>query len=218
MSDSRNSDDDKLFLEAEEPEKLLEGDALGADQQTGVDVTGEETSGEESAEAEPTVEQLQEQLAQVQKEYEQEHDLYLRAVAELRNYKRRVAQQQAQQMQYANESLLTALLPVLDHFELALQSAGAADEPADQLTAGIRMVYQQLMDVLGQFGLEPIEAAGENFNPDLHQAAERQPVEPGDPAAGMVIAQLRQGYRLHERVLQPAQVKVAVADEANNTE
>jgi len=216
MSETRNTDDDKLSLEAEEPEKLLEGDALGADQQspdqqTGADVTGEETSGEESAEAEPTVEQLQEQ-------YEQEHDLYLRAVAELRNYKRRVAQQQAQQMQYANESLLTALLPVLDHFELALQSAGAADEPADQLTAGIRMVYQQLMEVLGQFGLEPIEAAGENFNPDLHQAAERQPVEPGNPATGTVIAQLRRGYRLHERVLQPAQVKVAVADEANNTE
>lgn len=208
MSEGRNSDEDKLSLETEEPERLAAGEEVDS---------LEQSPDQEAAAAEPTIEQLQEQIAQLQEEYDREHDLHLRAVAELKNYQRRVAQQQAQQMQYANEALLTGLLPILDHFQLALQSA-PTDESATELTVGIRMVCQQLMDILAEFGLEPIEAAGEQFNPDCHEAVERQPVEPAAPEEGKVIEQLRRGYRLHQRVLRPAQVKVAVAAEANNTE
>ena len=211
MSDSRNADEDKLSLETEEPERLPAGKA------TLEDNASEERSAEgETAAAAPTVEQLLQKVEELQQQYDREHDLHLRAVAELRNYQRRIAQQQAQQFQYATESLLTALVPVLDHCELALDAA-VADNPDSELTQGVQILYQQLMDILAQFGLEPVEAAGEQFNPDLHEATQRQPVAAGDPAVGKVVEQLRRGYRLHERVLRPAQVKVAVAPEANNT-
>ncbi len=222
MSEGRKPDGDELSLETEAPERLAAGDESDSPEQTSKQETAEETavevnSDEETAETEPTIEQLQEQVAQLQEEYDREHDLHLRAVAELKNYQRRVAQQQAQQLQYANEALLTELLPVLDHFQLALQSA-PAEESAVELTTGVRMIYQQLMDTLAEFGLKPIEAAGEQFNPDRHEAVQRQPVVAGDPQEGKVIEQLRRGYQLHQRVLRPAQVKVGVAAEANTTE
>lgn len=212
MSNSRNQDKDELSLEAQEPAKLPVGQER-PENNVAVNRSAEEE--EQIPESELPIEQLQHQVLELEAACEREHDLHLRAVAELRNFQRRAAQQQSQQLQYANQSLLAALLPVLDHCELAVQAALARD-PHDELSRGVRMIYQQLMDVLAQFGLAPIEAVGEQFNHDLHEAAQRQPVAADDPSVGDVIEQLRRGYRLHDRVLRPAQVKVAVAAETNN--
>ena len=213
MTDPRKPGSDKVSLAAEEPDQLPtgEGPSEGAATQDG--------GGQESGAAEEplTVQRLQQKVDELEERYEREHDLHLRAAAELKNYRRRVAQQQAQQLQYANESLFASLLPVLDHCQLAVQAA-LADDPGDELSQGMRMAYQQLMEVLARFGLEPIEATGEQFDHDRHEAVAREPVPADHPAVGAVIGQLRRGYRLHDRVLRPAQVEVAVAFETNSVE
>ncbi len=215
MSMSNNRDGEKLSLEGEESRKLPPGDELDASEQESPDQQA--TENEAGTQAEPTGEDLQQQLQQLRQEYDKEHDLHLRAAAELRNYKRRVAQQQAQQMQYAHESLLSQLIPILDHFQLALE-AKSTDQAAAEMISGVQMVYEQLMTTLEQFGLQPIEPVGEPFDPQHHEAVERHLVASDDPAAGTVTKVLRPGYRLHQRVLRPATVKVAVPEDATEDE
>ncbi len=162
---------------------------------------------EEATEAAPTVEELQAEIARLQELYEQEHDKHLRAQAELRNFRRRAMEERAQLLQYAVQELITALLPVIDHLELALEHHQQGQDPATCMD-GVRMTYQQLMNILAQFGLQPIEAEG-SFDPELHEAVERQPTS--EVSEGTILAQVRKGYKLHDRVARPAQVKVAVA-------
>ena len=214
MPMSNNRDQKKLSLDGEESQKLPPGGELDASEEESPDQQA--TENEASTQAEPTGDHLQQQLQQLRQEYDKEHDLHLRAAAELRNYKRRVAQQQAQQMQYAHESLLSQLIPILDHFQLALEAS--TDESAAEMISGVQMVYEQLMNTLEQFGLQPIEPVGEPFDPQHHEAVERHLVASDDPAAGTVTKVLRPGYRLHQRVLRPAAVKVAVPEDATEDE
>jgi molecular chaperone GrpE len=156
-------------------------------------------------------ETLDDELARLQEELEQERDAHLRALADLRNYRDRVAREHAQQVRYANASLLESLIPTLDHLEMALQAAQEHGEGGTALAEGVYLTQRQLLDTLAQAGLQPITALGEVFDPARHEALDREEVAPGDPAEGTVTAELRKGYTLHDRVLRPAQVRVAVA-------
>ena len=158
------------------------------------------------AEREERIEELAGEVAQ----YE---DRYLRAAAELRNYRKRVADQRAQQLQFAYEQLVTALLPVLDHMELALQSPHSEDEAPEEVLAGVKMIYRQLQEVLGQFGVKRVEAVGEQFDSGIHEAVERRTVDDGAVAGGEIIEEFRPGYKIHDRVVRPAQVCVCVKQE-----
>ena len=159
----------------------------------------------------PSEETLDDQLAHLQEELEQERDAHLRALADLRNYRDRIAREQAQQLRYATAGLLDSLLPTLDHLEMALQAAQEHGEGGTSLAEGVYLTQRQLVDTLAQAGLQPIAALGEVFDPTRHEAIDREEVAPGDPAEGTVTAELRRGYLLHDRVLRPAQVRVAVA-------
>lgn len=157
-------------------------------------------------EREPTPE---EKLAALAGELEAEKDRRLRALAELQNFRRRSQEARAEQLQYANERLLGDLIPVIDHFEMAA-AAAEADEQARAVSEGYDMILQQLKEVVGRYGLSEIEAVeGMFFDPDYHEATERIPTK--DPSEGTVIRILRKGYKLHDRVLRPVQVAVAVA-------
>ena len=158
------------------------------------------------AELEKRIEELENEVAEYQ-------DRYLRAAAELRNYRKRVADQRAQQLQYAHEQLVTALLPVLDHMELALQSAQSKDESPEEILAGVEMIYRQLQDVLGQFGVKRVEAVGEQFDARIHEAVERRVVKDDAVANGEIIEEFRPGYKIHDRVVRPARVCVCVKQE-----
>ncbi len=137
----------------------------------------------------------------------------MRAAAELRNYRKRVADQRAQQLQYAYEQLAVALLPVLDHMELALQSARSKDQSPQEILSGVEMTYRQFQEVLQQFGVKRVEAVGRQFDTRAHEAVERRTVEDGAVASGEIIEEFRPGYKLHDRVVRPAQVCVCVRQE-----
>jgi len=176
--------------------------------------TGAEEETEEVAEKNTaSAAELEKRIEELEGEVAQYEDRYLRAAAELRNYRKRVADQRAQQFQYAHEQLVTALLPVLDHMELALQSPHSNDESPEEVLSGVQMIYRQFQEVLGQFGVKRVEAVGEQFDSGIHEAVERRTVDDEAVAGGEIIEEFRPGYKIHDRVVRPAQVCVCVKQE-----
>ncbi len=124
--------------------------------------------------------------------------------AEFENFRKRVAREREAQAAFGNERLLRAVLPFLDNLERAMGQTGAS---AETLLAGVRMTHGQFLAELRKFGLEPVSAQGEAFDPSLHEAIASVPC-PGK-SAGSILAEARKGYLLHGRLLRPAQVTVA---------
>jgi len=133
-------------------------------------------------------------------------DRLLRLQADFENYRKRMARERAEERQQAAESLILALLPALDHFELGLRNAQAHSADAG-LVAGFRLIHQQLLEALKQSGLTPLAVEGQPFNPHEHEAVTTVPSE--EHPADTVITEVRRGYRLGNKLLRPAQVIVA---------
>src|SRR6266705_254273 len=132
-------------------------------------------------------------------------DLALRSQADFENYKKRAAREKDDAIKYANSSLLQRLVSILDNFELGLSAAKTHGDESP-IYSGMILVQKQLNDLLAENGLEPIEAEGNKFDPNLHEAiAHETSVFP----EGTVIRQARRGYRLKDRLLRPARVVVS---------
>jgi molecular chaperone GrpE len=136
-------------------------------------------------------------------------DELLRALAEQQNVVRRRRQEMESSVQYAQESLVRDLLPVLDDFERALKAMGGTAN--ESMRAGVGLVYERLVRILTAQGLEPIRPVGEPFDPELHDAIAQQPAVGKPP--GTVIEVALPGYRLRGRVLRHAKVVVAGSGE-----
>ncbi len=135
-------------------------------------------------------------------------DNWLRAAADLENFKKRAARERIEATQFANAALLQKLLPVLDNFEMA--QAAAQDAQGDKLASlqtGIAMIQQQLKTALAEAGLEEMDAHGKPFDPTFHEAVSQQ--ETDSVPEGQVLQQIRKGYKLRDRLLRPAAVIVA---------
>jgi molecular chaperone GrpE len=162
---------------------------------------------ENPAPAEVTAAEL-EQLRAAAAKAAEAWDKLLRATADLENYKKRAARERAEAETAAQTRVLSRFLPVLDNFEMALAAVSAAADPAAKsLQAGVQMIAQQFRGVLVESGVEEINAVGQAFDPNLHEAVSQQ--ESADVPEGRVLQQLRKGYRLRERLLRPASVVVA---------
>jgi molecular chaperone GrpE len=130
-------------------------------------------------------------------------DRLARAQAEFENARRRASKEQQDFRDYAAADSIKPLLPVLDSFERALQ---VKSEPAD-FRSGVELIYKQLQDALAKIGVKAIPAKGEQFDPHVHEAIEM--VETSDAADHEVIEELQRGYKIKDRLLRPAMVKVA---------
>lgn len=160
----------------------------------------EEQTEDEASEAGPSeVELLNAQIQDLQNKL-------LRAHADFDNFRRRTRQEKEELSLYAGAKLVTDLLPVLDNFSLALKSAASTGE-SDGLAKGVDMVFKQLQSVLEAAGLRAMEAVGQAFDPNLHEAVVSEKVEDQEP--GIVLEVLRPGYFLKDKVLRAAMVKVS---------
>nr|WP_302104451.1 nucleotide exchange factor GrpE [Polycladomyces sp. WAk] len=148
-----------------------------------------------------------EELEAWKKKAEEHYEMFLRARADLDNYRKRVRKEKEESDKYAVAPLAEAILPVVDNLERALAAGGNATD-AKALHEGVEMVYRQLLQVLRQVGVEPIEAVGQPFDPHLHNAVMQEEASGTEP--GIVVAELQKGYRFKDRVLRPAMVKVSV--------
>jgi molecular chaperone GrpE len=142
-------------------------------------------------------------------------DRLLRITADLDNFKKRAAREKQDAVKYANATLVEKLLPVLDSFDMALTAAKTnAPDSTQSLQAGIAMVLQQLKAALAEAGLEEIDASGQPFDPNWHEAVSQQ--ESDGAPEGHVLQQLRKGYKLRDRLLRPASVVVAKNPDPGN--
>ncbi len=148
-------------------------------------------------------------MAELQTERDDLLNRLQRVSADYVNYQKRTAREVEQARTFANEQLIKALLAVLDDMERALEAARANRDDSDPLLKGMQIVHDKALETLGQFGLEPIEAEGQPFDPDRHQALMRQPSDQAEPMTVLSVAQ--KGYSLKGRTLRPAGVVVATA-------
>lgn len=132
------------------------------------------------------------------------NDRYLRTVADFENYRKRADREKQEFFKYALANTIKDLLPVLDNFDRALDHA----EEGDEFHKGVLLIYKQMFDVLQKAGLKPVADVNMRFNPNLHEAVIREE-DPSVPSH-TVTAILQKGYFLHDRLLRPALVKVAV--------
>ncbi|HEX9125496.1 MAG TPA: nucleotide exchange factor GrpE [Methylomirabilota bacterium] len=143
---------------------------------------------------------------------EEHRDRYLRGAAEFDNARKRAAREREEYTRYANESLLRELLPVLDNFERALQSA-RIEPTAAAVTAGVELIQRELLRVLEKFGVTSFTSVGQPFDPERHEAIARVPAQ-GQPE-GTVVDETARGYLLNGRVLRPAMVTVASSPDSS---
>jgi molecular chaperone GrpE len=147
--------------------------------------------------------ELEERLAEVERERDEYLNDLKRVAADFENYRKRVARDQEGLVARAHERLVKELLPVLDDLERALEAAAQHEEA--KLEEGVRLVHRELVEALAREGLHEVETDGQ-FDPHVHEALLSQPSEQED---GSVMEVLQKGYRLGDRVLRPARVVVS---------
>jgi molecular chaperone GrpE len=179
------------------------------------DAAGDQSSGkatvvDKSAAAPAPSGSLEEQLAAAKKEAAGNYDHYVRAIADLENFRRRVAREKEELRQFASASLLQNLLPVLDNLQLGV---AAARQQTDTKTVvdGVTMVLEQLKGVLSSHGLKEVNPVGQRFDPHQHESISHQP-SPEVPDEH-VLKVVRVGYSLNGRLLRPASVVVSSGPE-----
>ncbi len=141
---------------------------------------------------------------QLRSEIRQLNDRWLRSEAEMDNLRRRTRRELEENAKFANQRLLVDLMEVVDNLQRALGVANQAAEGA--LVAGVQMVAVQFEDVLKRHGCERVPTVGQAFDPNVHEAIQMVACE---SAAGSIVQEVRSGYRLHDRLIRPAQVIVA---------
>lgn len=159
---------------------------------------------EEAAGSTPDVEDGGDALAAAQSESRELRDRYMRVLADFDNYRKRADREKQDFFKYALAGVMRDILPVLDNFDRALEHA----EEGDDFHKGVLMIYKQLFDTLEKNGLKAIDQAGVHFDPNVHEAVVRED-DPSVPSH-TVVGVLQKGYFLHDRLIRPAMVKVAV--------
>lgn len=150
----------------------------------------------------------EEEIARLREEVASAEDRRLRALAEADNLKKRLIREKEEFVKFAAEGVLADLLPVLDNLDLAL-AHGRTVAACKDVVMGVDMTRKVFLDILSRHGLEPCGAAGEEFNPEFHEAVGAQPGGPDCQAPdGCVLQVMQAGYRLRGRLLRPAKVLV----------
>jgi molecular chaperone GrpE len=144
-------------------------------------------------------------IAELESQLAETREKYLRLAADFDNYKKRMRQEQLDTMQHASAELIHRLLPVLDDLQSVLEH-----QPRDvdeSWIKGLELSVRKLEEALGTHGLQPIDAVGARFDPKLHEAVGHE--ESADHPEDTVVSELRRGYRVRDRVVRPALVKVS---------
>jgi molecular chaperone GrpE len=157
------------------------------------------------AELEAELEKVQIALAESEAKAKDAQDKYVRAYAEFDNSKKRYAKEKDESLRYAHERLVKDLLPVLDGLEQALAHAETSDKAA--IVAGVQLVLRQFLKVLESYGVTPVDAVGQPFDPHHHEAVGQHESEEHEPHS--VVNEYRRGYKMHDRLIRPSMVTVA---------
>ena len=167
------------------------------------DQTYEDQESQAASDASSTPDEIEE----VRRERDALQDRLLRTAAEFDNYRKRVDRDRRELSEFAAADALVDMLPIIDNLERALQAPSGGE--SDGLRKGVELIHRQMLDLLRKRGVKPIEALGTDFDPNIHQAVVHELSD--QHREGEVMEELQRGYRLGERLLRPAMVKVAKA-------
>lgn len=197
-SETQNDKQDEKSLNEQNDQEVSEPE-------TETDQTVEDGSTEDEVD-QPSVEELMLKLESAEQRAEENYQRLLRSQADFENLKRRTQQERETQAKYASLPLIEKLLPVLDNFERALR-ASKETQDAESLAKGVEMVFKQVEEVLAGEGLVEIPTVGEKFDPNVHQAVMQEDSE--EYESGVVTEEFQKGYKLKDKVIRPAMVKVS---------
>lgn len=187
--------------------QLPEEAVLEAEEPNSSDVADSEEAEERDETPEETIARLQSELEEAQVQAASHLDKMQRTVAEYENAGKRRERQNEERIKRATESMLRQLLPVLDDLELAFQNVPEVVPGEDQAwLKGFEQIQQKILEILASSEVEPLAKSGE-FDPNQHEAISNEPSE--DVPSGHIIQTLRTGYRIQDRILRPALVRVA---------
>jgi len=162
----------------------------------------------ETDSAEKSLKEMEAKLETMEKEAKETYDRLLRVSADFENYKKRASREMEEFRKYANQALLKEMLPVIDNLELAINSSNDGEKADQSLIEGLNLTLNEILKVFEKFHVKPIEARGKTFDPTFHDAVMRE--ETDDYKENTVISEFQKGYLIHDRLLRPAMVVVAV--------
>ena len=162
----------------------------------------------ESSDAEISLKEMEAKFEAKKEEAEETYERLLRVSAEFENYKKRAAREMEDFRKYANQSLLKEMLSVVDNLELAINSSNDGEKTDPSLIKGLNLTLNEILKVFEKFNVTPIEARGKTFDPAFHEAVMRE--ETDDYPENTVISEFQKGYLIHDRLLRPAMVVVAM--------
>lgn len=157
---------------------------------------------------------IMKELEAAKQEAGENYDRFLRAVAELDNYKKRMTREMDGLRKFATESIIKQLLPVVDSLERAIESektTNGSEKPPEEsykgLVKGVGMTLSEILKIFEKFGVQPLRSVGETFNPQFHEAIMQEETEDGPH--NIVLREYHKGYMMHDRLLRPAMVVVS---------
>lgn len=192
--------DEEILNHKETAESDNSADSVGTAENTDNSADVSEQDGEEEVFEATELEKANAKIAEL-------NDKYIRLVAEFDNYRKRVMREKAELIKNGGEKVVTAILPVLDDMERAEQTMDKAED-VNAVKEGVTLIIEKFMKLLKHEGLEKIEAVGQDFNTDFHEAIAMVPGQP-DEMKGKVLDCVMNGYTLNEKVIRHAKVAVA---------
>lgn len=184
---------------------MPEGAAEAAEGGISVEVVPPDEPTESPAGSSPLAE-LEARLGAAEKEKKDNWDRYLRAAADVENLRKRQKRELDDARLETKQKVLKEMLPVVDNLERAIEHAGEADSSVKPIVEGVQLVLRQFSTAFERLGVQPVEAMGQPFDPNLHEAISQQE---SDAAPGTIVQVLQRGYRSGDRLLRPALVVVA---------
>jgi molecular chaperone GrpE len=185
-------------IEIQDEETLNEAPAEDTDKASATEENATEETTEEVEEKDP-LEKAKDEIADLK-------DKWLRSVAEFENYRKRTLKERAELILNGGEKVITAILPILDDMERAIENGAKTDDP-EVLREGMNLIHQKFMKTLESQGVSKIETKDADFDTDLHEAVAMVPGM-GDDKKGKVIDCLQEGYKLNDKVIRHAKVAV----------
>ena len=167
-----------------------------------------ESGDADNTDTENSLKEMEARFQAKEEEAKETYDRLLRVSADFENYKKRSSREMEEFRKYANQSLLKEMLSVVDNLELAINSSSDGKNADKTLIDGLNLTLNEILRVFEKFNVTPIEAQGKAFDPAYHEAVMRE--ETDDYPENSVISEFQKGYLIHDRLLRPAMVVVAV--------
>lgn len=187
-----------------EPQEELETDDISADEETeAAGISAEETASDDEDDAASEYNDIAAKIDEMETALQDANDKYVRLFAEYDNYRKRTAKEKTETYNNATANCIESILPVVDSFERSIESE-CSDE---NYKNGMKLIFNQLMDILKKLNVNEVEALGAEFDPNVHNAISQQ--DGTDYASGYVCTVYQKGYKLGDKLIRPAMVAVA---------